>query len=59
MEQLMAALIQIATADPDAFDTQNMKEQGVIKYMCDAPDYSKKLIETCRKINELNKRNLK
>lgn len=47
---ILAAMVLIATNDPDAFDMQNLKDQGTYEYMClagDGASYSIELDKLC------------
>ena len=44
---LKAAILGIGYADPDAFDSENIDEQG-IAYVCDPGGYSTELDALCR-----------
>lgn len=51
-----AELMTIATNDPDAFDLDNLEEQGVYSYMClvDA-EYSTELTTICNKLKRAHR----
>lgn len=49
-----AELIRIAESDPDAFDLQNMRETGIVRYMCETDaEYSTELTAACERAAEL------
>lgn len=49
-----AELVRIAESDPDAFDLQNMRETGVVRYMCETDaEYSTELTAACERAAEL------
>ena len=43
-------IIGIALKDPDAFDLERVRSEGV-EYVCNPPGYSKELDKLCRGVN--------
>ena len=57
MESILFALTLIAQNDPDSFDLDNMREQGIVEYMCLEPvNYSNELKDLCKRAGELRLR---
>lgn len=59
LAEAKADLVRIAWNDADAFDMENMFDNGVVAYMCDGqPElYSNELAATCSKIAKLEASN--
>lgn len=53
MDLILTAILNIATADPDAFDHLRVEDEG-IEYVCSEP-YSKELTKLCKQWQESKK----